>query len=155
MPEKRDILEVLTTEFELDVTNLDDHNKVITVIGEIMSRYGIISNKQLLFAVKYETICKFRFAKLFTREAIIRYNIAGYTKTELQKINSGEKVGRIIGDKFEADENNYLYVVTFKDGKETNRVQLTDGNILIFNTFDEWEIFETIDDAKQYYDVQL
>lgn len=155
MPEKRNILAVLSEDHNLDIENLDDHNTVLTTIGDCMSRYAIINNNRLMIAVRYEYICKIRFNRLFTREQVTKFKIADFTKTEKEKIANGEDVGKITGDEFSVESDDLLYVKSVDDGGNVKLTKIEDGYIIIFNQYDEWEIFKDINSANKYYDVQI
>lgn len=155
MPEKRNILAVLSEDYNLDIENLDDHNMVLSTIGECMSRYAIINNNRLMIAVRYEYICKIRFNRLFTREQVTKFKIADFTKTEKEKIANGEDVGKITGDEFSVESDDLLYVKSVDDEGNVKLTKIEDGYIIIFNQYDEWEIFKGINSANKYYDVQI
>lgn len=155
MPEKRNILDVLSEDYNIDIENLSDHNKAIEAVGNCMSRYGMIAVNKLIIAVKYEFIAKLRFNKLFTRPEVTKFKIAGYTKTELEQVANGEDVGRVVGDEFYVENDNLLYIRTIdSEGKET-KIKIEDNFIIIFNQFDEWEIFKNQAAANKYYDVNM
>lgn len=155
MPEKRNILAVLSEDYNLDIENLDDHNMVLNTIGECMSRYAIINNNRLMIAVRYEYICKIRFNRLFTREQVTKFKIADYTKTEKEKIANGEDVGKITGDEFSVESDDLLYVKSVDSEGNVKLTKIEDGYIIIFNQYDEWEVFKDINSANKYYDVQI